>query len=111
VEGIDGRIYGISYYQHTDGTFFVLDAGLPPPLPHVGLIAPLSGPVGQLVLLWGQNLLGATAVSFNGTPATTFSVPTTQGIWAEVPTGATSGPITVTTPNGSYVTGQGFTVE
>lgn len=111
VQGIDGRIYGISYYQHTGGTFFVLDAGLPPPQPHVGSFAPESGPVGQLVLLWGRNLLGATAVSFNGTPATTFSSPTTQGIWAEVPFGATSGPITVSIPNGAFVTSQSFTVE
>jgi uncharacterized repeat protein (TIGR03803 family) len=111
VQGSDGRIFGISYYQSTAGTFFVLDAGLSPPQPFIGTIAPASGPVGQLVLLWGRNVLGATAVSFNGTPALTFSVPTTQGIWAQVPAGATSGPITVTTPHGSYTTGQSFTVE
>jgi len=111
VQGSDGRIFGISYYQSAAGTFFVLDAGLPPPQPLIRTIAPASGPVGQLVLFWGRNLLGATAVSFNGTPALTFNVPTSQGIWAEVPAGATSGPITVTTPHGTYVTSQSFTVE
>ncbi len=65
----------------------------------------------QKVLLWGKNLRGATSVSFNGTLATKFSVPSSQGVWVWVPEGATSGPITVTTPNGSFTTMQGFTVQ
>jgi hypothetical protein len=62
-------------------------------------------------LLWGRNLLGATGVSFNGAPASSFTVASTQGIWADVPAGASTGPITVTTPNGSYTTSQVFTVQ
>ncbi|MGO4883618.1 MAG: hypothetical protein ACLP59_22780 [Bryobacteraceae bacterium] len=50
-------------------------------------------------------------MSFNGTLATKFSVPSSQGVWVWVPEGATSGPITVTTPNGSFTTMQGFTVQ
>jgi hypothetical protein len=111
VQGSDGRIYGISSSQQLAGTFFVLDAGLAPPKPYVSYFAPAAGSAGQLVLLWGRNLLGATEVSFKGVRATTFDVPTTQGIWVEVPSGASTGPITVTTPNGSFVTSQTFTVE
>jgi len=70
-----------------------------------------AGDVGQQVLLWGSNLLGATAVNFNGTAATTFKVASVQGVYADVPNGATTGPITVTTPNGSSTTSQSFTVQ
>ena len=59
----------------------------------------------------GANLLGTTAVSFNGTPATSFAVASSQGVFAEVPNGATSGTITITTPNGTSTSKQDFTVE
>jgi len=113
VQGSDGKLYGVAGYAGTygGGTFFALDAGLPPPKPLVSLFAPQSGPVGQQILLWGRALLGATSVSFNGTAATAFSVSSSQGIWVNVPTGAITGPISVTTPNGTYVTTQTFTVN
>ncbi len=110
-QGTDGRIYGVSYYQNTYGTFFVLDLALPKPRPRVPFFTPREGGAGQQVLLWGRNLLGATGVSFNGTPATNFTVASAQGIWVDVPTGASTGPIAVTTPNGSYTTNQVFTVH
>jgi hypothetical protein len=50
------------------------------------------------------------AVSFNGI-ASQFFVASSQGIWAYVPQGATSGPVTVTTPNGSFTTSAVFTVQ
>jgi hypothetical protein len=111
VQGTDGRIYRISYYQNTYGTFFVLDLALPKPPPFVPFFVPQSGETGQQVLLWGRNLLAASSVSFYGTPATSFSVASSQGIWVSVPVGASTGPITVTTPNGSYTTSQIFTVQ
>jgi uncharacterized repeat protein (TIGR03803 family) len=113
VQGSDGKLYGVSENIGTygGGTIWVLDAGLPPPLPHVGGLFPPSGNAGQKVLLWGKNLLGATAVSFNGTAASHFSVPSSQGVWAWVPDGASTGPVTVTTPNGSFTTTDNFTVQ
>jgi len=89
----------------------MLDAGLPPPKPSVGLFVPSSGSAAQRILLWGRNLLGATAVAFNGTAAAQFQVASNQGIWVDVPPGATIGPITVTTPNGSYTTPQTFQIQ
>ncbi|MGC9951008.1 MAG: hypothetical protein ABSF64_31995 [Bryobacteraceae bacterium] len=62
-------------------------------------------------MLWVRYLLGTTAVSFNGTPATSFGVPSSQGVWVTVPAGATTGPVTVTTPNGSFTTTDVFTVQ
>jgi hypothetical protein len=63
------------------------------------------------VVVWGENLLGATGVSFNGTPATTFRNISREYVIALVPTGATTGPVTVTTPNGSATTSGSFTIE
>ncbi len=111
-QGSDGKIYGIAYNGGTygAGTVFVLDAGLPPPKPYVRLFNPAAAHAGRDVLLWGSGLLGATAVSFNGGPAASFGSPSKQGIWVQVPAGATSGPVTVTTPNGTYTTSQSFTI-
>lgn len=113
VQGSDGKFYGATIGGGTYqlGTLFSLDLGLPPPKPHIGLFEPASAAAGKWVLLWGGNLLGATAVSFNGAPATHFAVASSQGVFAEIPSGATSGPITITTPNGSYTTTKSFTVE
>lgn len=112
-QGSDGKLYGSSASGGTygAGTLFVIDLGLPKPQPVISLFSPKSGVVGQKVLLWGRNLLGATAVSFHGTGATSFVVASGQGVWVQVPSGATTGPITVTTPNGSYTTTQSFTVH
>jgi hypothetical protein len=38
-------------------------------------------------------------------------VPSSQGVWVDVPAGATSGLVTVTTPNGTFTTTQIFTVQ
>ena len=113
VQGSDGKFYGAADFEGTyqGGTLFSLDLSLPPPKPHIGLIEPTAEAVGKWVLLWGANLLGTTAVSFNGTPATKFAVAMSQGVFAEVPNGATTGPIMITTPNGSYTSKQSFTVE
>jgi uncharacterized repeat protein (TIGR03803 family) len=113
VQGSDGKFYGAASGEGTYqlGTLFSLDLGLSPPKPHIGLIEPSSEAPGKWVLLWGASLLGTTAVSFNGTPASSFAVASSQGVLAEVPNGATSGPITITTPNGSFTTTKSFTVE
>jgi len=60
--------------------------------------APASGRVGDGVTITGTNFTGAT-VRFNGTLATA-TVTATQ-IRTNVPAGATTGPLTVTTPGGT----------
>jgi uncharacterized repeat protein (TIGR03803 family) len=113
IQGSDGKLYGTTLGGGTYqlGTIFALDLGLPPPKPHIALVEPSSEAPGKWVLLWGANLLGTTAVDFNGTPAASFAVASSQGVFAEVPTGATTGPITITTSNGSFTTTTSFTVE
>ena len=71
---------------------------------------PTFGPVGTGVTITGTTFTGATAVSFNGV-ASTFTVSPSGTITTTVPAGATTGPITVTTPsNGPIVTTTRFTV-
>ncbi len=113
VEGTDGRLYGAASnggpYPGM-GAVFSLDIGLPKPLPAVTGLYPSSGAAGQKVLLWGNYLLGATSVSFNGVPAQYIGVTSIQSVWATVPAGAATGPVTVTTPIGSFTTTTNFTV-
>src|SRR5207248_2321128 len=69
---------------------------------------PIFGPVGTSVTITG--FTGATAVSFNGVAAT-FTVSPSGTIATTVPAGATTGPITITTPgSGPLKTTTRFTV-
>jgi len=109
--GNDGRFHGTTIAGPGFGTAWVWDLGLPPPKPDVIGIVPTSGATGSVVTVNGKFLLGATGVSFNGTPATTFSNISANYVSVTVPTGATTGPITVTTANGSSTSAGSFTVE
>jgi hypothetical protein len=113
VQGSDGKLYGVTANAGTYqlGTVFSLNLGLPKPKPKISYLGPKSGSVGQTILLFGSNLFNTSAVSFNGIPATSFEVPSSQGIWVKVPEGATTGPIAVTTPAGSFTTTEDFTVQ
>jgi hypothetical protein len=50
-------------------------------------------------------------VQFNGTHATSVSNSGSNYVWATVPAGATTGPITVTTPGGLSTTPASFIVQ
>lgn len=71
------------------------------PLPTIDSFAPAVGIAGTRVSIAGANLLGATAVEFNGVPAASFSVASPTVVTAVVPAAATAGPLTVITPGGS----------
>jgi hypothetical protein len=62
-------------------------------------VLPASGKVGAKVKILGNNLTGATSVTFNGTVAA-FKVVSGTEITTTVPAGATAGTVEVTTPNG-----------
>src|SRR5882672_10139426 len=83
-------------------------AGTPPSFTG---FSPTSGPVGTSVTINGANFGGASAVQFNGTAANPFFVNGTgTQIMADVPAGATDGPISVTTPGGTASTSGSFNV-
>jgi hypothetical protein len=70
------------------------------PAPAISSFTPTSGKTGQVVNITGTNFTGATAVSFGGTPATTFTVVSAISINATVGAGA-SGVVSVTTASGT----------
>ncbi len=94
-QATNGVFYGATTWNG-NGTLFALSAGVHP---FVELL-PGSGKAGSPMQILGSNLTGATAVSFNGTAAS-FMVVSKNLISATVPTGATSGFVTVTTPGGT----------
>jgi uncharacterized repeat protein (TIGR03803 family) len=112
VQGSDGKLIGVttSGGASNGGTLYSYDLGLPKPQPRFTRFSPTSGPVGTSVLITGLNLLGATSVTFNGTAAT-YAVIGANYISAAVPAGATTGPITVVTPNGTATSRNSFTVQ
>ena len=89
------------------GVFFSFDVGLGPFVTFL----PAARQVGHTVEILGQGLTGTIGVSFNGTPATTFSVLTDTFMTATVPGGATSGSIKVTTPGGTLISNKQFEVK
>ena len=117
IQGSDGKLYGTttgpfmgSPGEFIGGTIFSLDLGLPKPVPAITDAVPAFGSTGTSVVIAGKNFLGASTVSFNGSPAT-FTVNAAGYIQATVPGGATTGLISVVTPNGTAVSTSKFRVS
>jgi len=107
IQGSDGKLYGTA----VNGAIWVWDLGLAPPQPHITGLFPSSGAAGTTVVVTGKQLLGVTAVSFNGTLAASFSNIGGQFVSATVPTGATAGPVTLTNMNGTATSPAPFAVQ
>lgn len=115
--------FGANTYMVTNGAkFFYIDTstfnGHPAVVvgqlqspPAIANFTPTCGPVGATVVIAGVDLLQTTQVAFNGVNASTFSVNTNTQVTATVPDGATTGPITVTTPRGNAISPTNFTVS
>lgn len=113
MQGSDGQLWGTTDAGGAGGggTIFALDAGLPKPAPRALSFSPSVGNAGTTkVRIWGYNLLAAS-VQFNGVAATEVHNAGPNYAWATVPAGATTGPITVTTPGGASTTTAPFTVK
>jgi uncharacterized protein (TIGR03437 family) len=63
------------------------------------------------VTITGSALTETTAVAFDGIAATKFTVNSDTQVTADVPTGAKTGKITVTTPAGSASSKTSFKVK
>jgi hypothetical protein len=79
--------------------------------PVISAFSPTNGPPGTSVVIDGSNFAGATAVRFNGTTASAFSITASTQIRATVPMGATAGPVSVTTPSGTGASANPFVVS
>jgi hypothetical protein len=99
--------YGATFkYGGKRGTIYSLAVGLSS---FVETVQP-SGQVGQTIMILGQGFTGTTGVSFNGTAAS-FNVMSDTFLKAVVPSGATSGSISVTTPGGTLISNKPFVVR
>jgi hypothetical protein len=78
--------------------------------PKINSVSPTSGKIGSLVLITGNAFTGAITVSFNGVNSPNFTVLSSTSIRTTVPPGASSGPVSVTTPSGTATSTLNFTV-
>ena len=101
----NGKLYGDTAVGWPGG-FYTLDLGLD----SFVRFLPASRRVGAWVQFLGQGFTGTTAVSFNGTPATSFIVNSDTYLTARVPVGATTGFVTVSTPVGTLTSNKKFVV-
>jgi hypothetical protein len=76
--------------------------------PLITSFTPDKGRPGTNVTIFGENLLGATGVSFGGVPAAAPTGVSYGQLTAVVPNAAPTGPITVQTTNGSFTSSQLF---
>ena len=106
-QATNGTFYGTAEIGGTgsDGTIYSETADLGPFI----VTLPTAHKVGQRVAILGTNLTGTTSVSFNRTPAT-FTVVSSTEIATTVPSGATTGPVQVTTPSGVLMSNVPFRV-
>jgi uncharacterized repeat protein (TIGR03803 family) len=117
VQGNDGRLYVTlqddggtnSGGVQDQGAISVLNLDLAPPPPAIYSFSPTSGAAGTKVKLQFGPYVGATSVTFNGKSAH-FVVEGSEFITATVPTGATTGLISVTTPGGKVTSTKSFTI-
>jgi uncharacterized repeat protein (TIGR03803 family) len=78
--------------------------------PQITNFSPPSGVVGTPVTINGVSLTQTSKVTFGGVAATTFSVTNDNLVTANVPTGAKTGKIVITTPGGAATSATNFTV-
>jgi glucose/arabinose dehydrogenase/lysophospholipase L1-like esterase len=97
-------------FARVDYLEFVLTGGSPGgDAPQISGFNPTSGEIGTQVTITGMRFNGATEVTFNNS-ASSFIVNSDTEMVTSVPDGATTGKIGVTTPNGTDVSANDFTV-
>ena len=109
MQDTSGEFYGTTWVGSTYnyGAIYSLDMGLGP---FIKFVRP-SGTVGQAAQILGQGLTGTTSVTFNGLPASSFSVVSDTYMTAVVPSGATTGPVVVTMPTGPLTSNVSFRIS
>jgi uncharacterized repeat protein (TIGR03803 family) len=113
----------VSLLQHTNGKFYssMLLVAYPPSPgeiysfenslgPFVAFVRS-QGKIGATAQVLGQGFTGTTSVTFNGLPAANFSVVSDTYLTAVVPSGATTGPLVVTTPSRTLTSNKDFRIS
>ena len=104
VQDTNGALYGTTANSGY-ATVFRLSVGLGTFVETL----PTSGKVGTTVRILGTNLVGATSVKFNGTPAK-YTVASASEIIATVPNGATTGKVEAVISSGTLSSNVPFRV-
>jgi YD repeat-containing protein len=115
-----GRLVGVvdaqgdaaTYTYDAGGNILAIGRGSAGTTSIIGFV-PSSGAVGSSVTISGTGFSStpsSNSVTFNGTSATVSSA-TGMQLVVSVPTGATSGPIAVTSPSGSATSASSYTVS
>jgi uncharacterized repeat protein (TIGR03803 family) len=105
----NGLFYGVTtngYGGHDLGSVYSFNVGL---APFITLVQ-YQGRTGSTAQILGQGLMGTTSVTFNGVPATNFTVVEDTYMTAIVPSGVTTGPVVVTTPGGPLTSNKNFRI-
>lgn len=107
VQATNGTFYGTTEIggAYQEGTVFSIAVSQGPFV----TTQPTAGKVGSVVKILGNNLSGATKVTFNGTMATIEVYGKTE-LTTTVPSGATTGPVKVVTPHGTLTSNVPFKV-
>jgi len=92
----------------TTSSSTLIEAGSVPP-PVITKFNPHSGPMGMTVTIQGKNLADVTSISFNGQSAV-IKTDTGSKVTTKVPSGATTGKISVSTAGGTTRTAASFKV-
>jgi uncharacterized repeat protein (TIGR03803 family) len=108
MQGTDGNFYGATYRGGPSGygTAFKFSTGLGQFVETVTS----SGKPGSSVIILGNDLTGATGVTFNGTAAA-FTIVSSTEITATVPKGATTGAVVVTGRGGTLRSNKNFLID
>jgi uncharacterized repeat protein (TIGR03803 family) len=105
IQNTNGLLYGINFAggpPEAQGTFFSLNIGA---APFIVLVGPVPAATeGTQVEILGQDFTSSSEVEFGGAKATTVKLTGSTYIEATVPSGALTGPITVTTSSGTLST-------
>ncbi|MFZ9860109.1 MAG: choice-of-anchor Q domain-containing protein, partial [Gemmataceae bacterium] len=104
---VNGRAYQISYVGGTgnDVTLTVYDPAT------VASFTPAAGKTGTSVVITGTNFTNVSQVSFNGTVQPTYTVDSPTQITTTIPTGATTGTISITTIAGTATSSSSITID
>jgi hypothetical protein len=111
VAGKSGDVFKRAIALNQAGNFTLTWYPTPPPV--ITSFAPTSTYAGQTITLDGTNFTGAIRVLFNGVSASFTNALTNNldlQITAIVPLGASTGPITIETPHGNFITSGNFTL-
>jgi len=113
-----GQTVCLEFLIHEDGFgdhthMYLDDVSLPIPITvSITSFSPGSGCAGDTVFLTGTGFTGATDIQFNGLSSSpNFLVTSDTTAWAVVPVGASTGNITIITPNGTGTSGSLFVVN